>query len=123
VGSGHQGSDHLLYLRHINKKPGNRPYLLHILCDTKVLIDRDNSITPVIGMVKEYYNHHPQIADEWQQQYVMYKIQKTKSKCEQSSIIQIWDAFEDRYSGGKRLRPFFNMAPSRWGILNQFVRK
>jgi predicted nucleotidyltransferase len=58
------------------KSQETAPYLLHILCDAKVLIDRDNSITPVIGMVKEYYNHHPQIADEWQQQYVMYKIQK-----------------------------------------------
>jgi predicted nucleotidyltransferase len=100
----------------------NKSYLLHILCDAKILIDRDDTITPVIDKIKEYYDHHPQVADEWRQQYARYKTQKTKSKCEQTSIIQIWDAFEDRYSGGKRIRPFFNLPLARWGILNQFVR-
>jgi hypothetical protein len=84
------------------------PYVLHIFCDAVILLDRNETIAPIIDKVKEYFNEHPQIAEEWQQVNAEYKIQKTLSKCEQTSILQIWDDFEDRYSNGQRIRPFFN---------------
>ena len=85
------------------------PYLLHIFCDAVILLDREESISPIVENIKAYFGGHPQIAEEWQQKYAEYKIQKTKSICEQTSILQIWDDFEDRYSGGQRIRPFFNL--------------
>lgn len=84
------------------------PYLLHIFCDAVILLDRNETIAPIIDKIKEYFNEHPQIAEEWQQVNAEYKIQKTLSKCEQTSILQIWDDFEDRYSNGQQIRPFFN---------------
>jgi predicted nucleotidyltransferase len=86
----------------------NVPYLLHPLCDAKLLFDRDGKIGPMQERIQAYYVNHPQTVDDWHKYYELLKKEKAQFGYEKTTIVDVWNELEKRYSGGKTRRRFFN---------------
>ncbi|UCH57219.1 MAG: nucleotidyltransferase domain-containing protein [Candidatus Bathyarchaeota archaeon] len=84
------------------------PYLLHPLGNAKLLFDRENTIKPLLGKIKDYFDENPEIEDEWNQHYGQLKEEKMQFGYEKTTIIDVWNELEKRHSGGKIKRFFFN---------------
>jgi predicted nucleotidyltransferase len=84
------------------------PYLLHPLGDAKLLFDRDGTIKPLVEKIREYYASHPEIIDEWNRYYKLLKQEKAQFGYEKTTIVDVWNELEKRYSSGKTKRRFFN---------------
>ena len=84
------------------------PYLLHILVNAKLLFDRENTIKPLLKKINEYFAENPEIENEWNRYYKQLKEEKIKFGYEKTTIIDVLNEFEKRYSGGTNKRPFFN---------------
>ena len=88
------------------------PYLLHTLVDAKLLLDRENTIEPLLGEIREYFERNPEIESEWKRYFEESKEIKRQTRCRASgegkTIIDVWNELEMRYSGGRIRRPFFN---------------
>jgi len=50
---------------------------------------------------------NPEIADEWNQYYKQLREEKKQFGYEKTTIIDIWNELEKRYSGGEIKRTFF----------------
>jgi len=83
------------------------PYLLHIFVNAKLLFDRNQTIEPVLEKVRQYFLSHPEVEEDWDRIYARFRVEKNASKCEQTTILQVWDELEDRYSDWARKRTFF----------------
>ena len=88
---------------------GTVPYLLHIFCDAKILFDRNDSIAPVVDLIKQYFAAHPEVEAEWIRFKQLHKEEKKGPACAQTTILDRWDELEDKYSGGVHKRTFFRM--------------
>jgi predicted nucleotidyltransferase len=88
------------------------PYLLHTLVDAKLLLDREKTIEPLLGEIREYFERNPEIESEWKRYFKESKEIKRQTGCRASgderTIIDVWNELEGRYSGGRIRRPFFN---------------
>ena len=85
------------------------PYLLHIFCDAKIMLDRFGSVAPVVNQIEDYFAVHPEIMEEWAQLKENHQVEKKGPACAQTTIMQRWDELEDKYSGGVRKRTFFRI--------------
>ena len=83
------------------------PYLLHILVNAKLLFDRENTIKPLLEKINNYFMQNPEIADKWNQYYKQLREEKKQFGYEKTTIIDIWNELEKRYSGGEIKRTFF----------------
>ncbi len=82
------------------------PYLLHILVNAKLLLDRENTIKPLIEKITNYFMQNPEIEDEWNQYYNQLSEEKKQFGYEKTTIIDVWNKLENRYSGGEIKRTF-----------------
>ncbi len=85
------------------------PYLLHMLCDAKILFDRTGSISKVVDQLQKYYAAHPEIEAEWIRFKDLHQVEKKGPACTQTTIFQRWDEMEAKYSDGASKRTFFRM--------------
>jgi predicted nucleotidyltransferase len=84
------------------------PYLLHPLGEAKLLFDREGKIQPLLESIKAYYVDHPERVDEWDRYYALLKQEKAEYGYEKTTIVDVWNDLEKRYSGGRIKRRFFN---------------
>lgn len=84
------------------------PYLLHPLGEAKLLFDRDGSIQPLLEKIRGYFAIHPEIVEEWNEYYELLKQEKALFGYEKTTIIDVWNELEKRFSNGKIKRRFFN---------------
>ncbi len=84
------------------------PYLLHPLGQARLLVDREGSIQPLLEKIRAYFAAHPEIAAEWNGYYAQLKKEKAQFGYEKTSIVDVWNELEKRYSGGRTRRRFFN---------------
>jgi predicted nucleotidyltransferase len=84
------------------------PYLLHPIGSAKLLLDREGMIKPLLEQIDEYFADHPGIADEWTRYYQLLREEKAQFGCEKTTIVDVWNELEKRYSGGRIKRQFFN---------------
>ncbi len=101
------------------------PYLLHPLGGAKLLLDRQGLVQPLLERIRSYFAQHPEIADEWNRYYRLLAEEKAEFGYEKTTIIDVWNDLERRYSGGKTKRPFFNAFymtnPRIFSILKRFL--
>ena len=76
------------------------PYLLHPFGDAKLIFDRDGRIKNLLGGIRKYYADHPEIVSEWNSYYEQFKEEKAQFEYEKTTIIDVWNELEKRYSGG-----------------------
>lgn len=84
------------------------PYLLHPFGEAKLLFDRDGKIKYLLERIGRYYADHPEIVSEWNSYYEQLKEEKAQFGYEKTTIADVWNELEKRYSGGKIKRRFFN---------------
>ena len=87
---------------------GTVPYLLHPLGNARLLFDRENAIEPLLKKINGYFLENPEIEREWDGYYKQLKEEKKQFGYEKTTIIDVWNELEKRYSGGKIRRSFFN---------------
>ena len=84
------------------------PYLLHPLGGAKLLFDRDGEIEPLLERIRGYFSDQPEIVNEWARYYEQLREEKAQFGYEKTTIVDVWNELEKRYSGGKIKRRFFN---------------
>ena len=84
------------------------PYLLHPLVDAKLLFDREGSVAPLLEKIRAYFADQPGLVEEWQGYYRLLKEEKAQFGYEKTTIVDVWNELEKRYSGGKIRRRFFS---------------
>jgi predicted nucleotidyltransferase len=84
------------------------PYLLHPLGEATLLLDRDGTLEPLLARIRAYFAAHPEIDAEWRRYYDLLRTEKEKYGHEKTTIIDVWNDLESRYSGGRTRRRFFN---------------
>jgi len=101
------------------------PYLLHPLGGAKLLFDREGMIKPVLERIRVYFADHPGIVDEWNGYYQQLREEKAQFGYEKTTIIDVWNELEKRYSGGKTKRRFFSSfymsSPRIFSVLKRFL--
>jgi predicted nucleotidyltransferase len=93
------------------------PYLLHPLGNAMLLFDRESIIEPLLKEIKNYFDENPEIENAWSRYYKQLKEEKMQFGHEKTTIIDVWNELEKRYSGGKIKRPFF----SSFYLTNPFI--
>ncbi len=83
------------------------PYLLHVLSNAKLLFDRENTIKPLLEKLNHYFSENPEIVDHWVYYYKQLKKEKEQFGFEKTTIIDVWNELENRYSSGEIKRTFF----------------
>lgn len=83
------------------------PYLLHILCNAKLLFDRENTIKPLLEKIEYYFEQNGEIVNLWNKYYKQLKAEKEQFGYDKTTIIDVWNELESRYSGGIIKRQFF----------------
>jgi len=84
------------------------PYLLHPVGEAKLLFDREGRIQPLIQKIKVYFADHAEIVAEWEEYYELLKQEKLEFGYEKTTIVDVWNELEKKYSGGKTKRRFFS---------------
>lgn len=101
------------------------PYLVHPLAKAKILFDREGLVTPMLERIRAYFAEHSAIADEWREYYKLLAEEKAEFGHERTTIVDVWNELEKRYSGGRTKRPFFNSFlmtnPRLFSILKRFL--
>jgi predicted nucleotidyltransferase len=101
------------------------PYLLHPLGSAKLLFDRENMIKSLLEKIQLYFAHHPEIANEWNEYYRQLREEKEQFGYEKTTIIDVWNELEKRYSGGRTKRHFFSAFyltnPRIFSVLKRFL--
>jgi len=101
------------------------PYLLHPLGNAKLLFDRENIIEPLLKEIKNYFDENPELENAWSRYHELLKKEKMQFGHEKTTIIDVWNELEKRYSGGKIKRPFFNSFyltnPFIFSVLKRFL--
>lgn len=103
------------------------PYLLYTLVDAGLLIDREDTVEPLLRELREYFEGNPDIVGEWRRYFEESKEIKEQTGCrargEGKTIIDVWNELEGRYSGGRIRRPFFNSFYLTNPLLFSLVKK
>jgi len=86
----------------------NVPYLLHPLGEAKLLFDRDDKVEPLLEKIRGYFRIHPEIVENWKGYYQLLREEKAQFGYEKTTIVDVWNELEKRYSDGKTRRQFFN---------------
>ncbi len=86
----------------------NVPYLLHPLGEAKLLLDRDDKVEPLLERIRGYFSNHPEIVENWMGYYQLLREEKAQFGYEKTTIVDVWNELEKRYSDGKTKRRFFN---------------
>ena len=101
------------------------PYLLHPLGNAKILIDREDLIKPLLEQIRSYYSEHPEMVEEWNRYYRLLGEEKAQLGYEKTTIVDVWNELENRYSNGKTRRQFFNAFymtnPRIFSLLKRFL--
>ncbi len=84
------------------------PYLLHPVGEARLLFDRDRTVAPLLARIREYFATRPDIEAEWHAYYRLLKVEKARYGHEKTTIIDVWNELEARYSGGRTRRRFFS---------------
>jgi uncharacterized protein (DUF302 family) len=84
------------------------PYLMHPLAKARLLFDRDGRIKPQHERIQSYFAEHPEITAEWDRYIQQLRQEKARYGHELTTIVDVWNELEKRYSAGKTRRPFFN---------------
>lgn len=84
------------------------PYLLHPVGGAKILFDREGTIAPLLERIQSYFADHPDIAADWGGYYQQFRAEKAQYGYEKTTIVDVWNELEMRYSGGKTRRRLFN---------------
>jgi predicted nucleotidyltransferase len=95
---------HDILIRSVNTVP----YLLHPLGNAKLLFDRESTIKPLLTQITTYFDENSKLEKEWNRYYKQLKEEKAQFGHEKTTIIDVWNELEKRYSGGRIKRPFFN---------------
>lgn len=82
------------------------PYLCHIFGNAKFLFDRENIIKPLLDQINNYFVKNPEMEKEWARYYSQFKEEKKQFGCEKTTIIDVLNDLENRYSGGEIKRTF-----------------
>jgi predicted nucleotidyltransferase len=83
------------------------PYLLHILGNAKLLFDREKTIEPLLRRISDYFAQNPEMVKDWEKYYKLLVEEKKQFGYEKTTIIDVWNELESRYSGGEIKRTFF----------------
>lgn len=86
----------------------NVPYLLYPVKDARLLLDRQGKIAPLLERIAAYFFENPHIVADWDRYYAQFTAEKQQYGHEQTSIVDVWNDLEQRYSAGKIKRRFFN---------------
>ena len=101
------------------------PYLLHPLGSAKLLLDRDGQIKPLLERIRSYFAENPEMVDEWNRYYKLLAEEKVRFGYEKTTIVDVWNELEKRYSDGKTKRQFFSAFymtnPRIFSILKKFL--
>jgi len=84
------------------------PYLLYTLDNARLLFDRNERIYPLREEIKKYFVDHPETVREWNVYFEQFVEEKALYGYEKTTIIDVWNNLEKRYSGGRIKRHFFN---------------
>jgi predicted nucleotidyltransferase len=84
------------------------PYLLYTLDNARLLFDRNGRISPLMEEIKKYFVDHPETVREWNVYLEQFVKEKALYGYEKTTIIDVWNNLEKRYSGGRIRRHFFN---------------
>ena len=84
------------------------PYLLHPLPQAKILFDRDGSVEVLLKKIDCYFRDRPELVEEWYEYYKLNKAEKAEFGYEKTTIVDVWNQLEKKYSKGKIRRQFFN---------------
>ena len=84
------------------------PYLLHPLINAKLLFNQEGNVQPLIEKLRNYFVEHPDIVDQWNSYYQQNKKEKAQFGHEKTTIVDVWNELEKRYSNGKTKRRFFS---------------
>ena len=100
------------------------PYLLYPLVNAKLLLDRENTINPLLRKIKTYFDENSEIRNKWLDYNKQLKQEKAQFGYEKTTIIDVWNKLEKEYSGRSR-RPFFNAFyltnPTIFSLLKRFL--
>jgi predicted nucleotidyltransferase len=88
------------------------PYLLHPVGEAKILYDRDGTIEPLLRRIRDYFANHPEVVDAWSRHYQQFRDEKVQFGYEKTTIVDVWNELEKRYSGGKIKRHLFLAFPT-----------
>lgn len=83
------------------------PCLLHMVGRAKLLLDRYGTIQPLLAAINKYFETNSELEAEWRRINDRLKEEKREFGCEQTTIIEVWNDLERRYSGGAPKRTFF----------------
>jgi predicted nucleotidyltransferase len=101
------------------------PYLLYPLEAAKILFDREGTIKPLLERIQGYFTSHPELVETWNRYYRLQREEKGEYGYEKTTIVDVWNDLEKRYSGGKIKRQFFNSFymtnPRIFSILKRFL--
>ena len=86
----------------------NVPYLMHIIGNAKHLFDREDSIKPLLEKINNYFAQNPKMAEEWNRYYRQFRAEKKQFGCEKTTVINVSNELESRYSEGEIKRTFFS---------------
>lgn len=84
------------------------PYLLHPLASARLLFDRQALVQPLHERIRAYFVENPEITVEWERFRRLLGEEKARYGYEKTTIVDVWNELERRYSAGKTRRTFFN---------------
>lgn len=84
------------------------PYLLYTLANARLLFDRNERIYSLRETIKKYFADHPETVREWNIYFEQFVEEKALYGYEKTTMIDVWNNLEKRYSGGRIKRRFFN---------------
>ena len=100
------------------------PYLLYPLANAKILFDRENTISPLLKEINEYYGKNPEVRNKWVNYFKRFKQEKAQFGYEKTTIIDVWNELEKEYTGRSK-RPFLNAFyltnPTTFSLLKRFL--
>ena len=99
------------------------PYLLHPIGEANLLLDRQNSVGVLLAQIQAFFLEHPETDDEWRGYYEQVKEEKSLYGYEKTTIIDVWNMLESKYSHGKTRRTFFNAFYMRNQTLFSVIKK
>ena len=83
------------------------PYLLNVVANSRLLFDRSGDIAPLLEKLRAYFASRPDVLAEWDRIYHRFREEKSRLGYEQTTIIDVFDELEAKYSGGAMKRTFF----------------
>jgi len=83
------------------------PYLLNVVANGKLLFDGSGDIAPLLEKLRAYFASRPDVLAEWDRIYDRFREEKRRFGYEQTTIVDVLNELEAKYSGGAMKRTFF----------------